>query len=296
MGWATCPASFMTSGSRHSRRSAIVGLSVFLLLAVGCTGLLQNFGARWVTRQIAVEFNFDEAQTAATRASVDKLMAAAPAVLGSKIDMLVATVDVAIAKGLTEKKLIGMERQVDGLLDTVAGAIIDEAAPIMATLRDDQIRFVEQRIEKRLEEAREELAAPREERLHERQDQFVDAVEDWAGSLTGDQETALRKYVANLPDEAAARLEADERRVARFSKLARTHPNAPTIRDAIWQEWKNREDWGPDARPPSARRAEGRQALLFVYGLLDAGQRDHTSKHLHELHDKVKSFFGAAGS
>ncbi|MGB5521195.1 MAG: hypothetical protein WBM96_01400, partial [Polyangiales bacterium] len=143
----------MTFPSRHSTHSAVVALSLFLVLATGCTGLLQNLGARWVTRQIAVEFNFDEAQTAATRTSVDKLMAAAPAALGSKIDMLVATVDVAIAKGLTEQKLLGMERQVDGLIDTVAGAIIDEAAPIMATLRDDQIDFVEKRIEKRLEEA-----------------------------------------------------------------------------------------------------------------------------------------------
>ncbi len=119
----------MTSHSRHSPRSAIVALGLFLVLATGCTGLLQNLGARWVTRQIAVEFNFNEAQTAATRASVDKLMAAAPVALGTKIDMLVATVDVAIAKGLTEQKLLGMERQVDGLIDTVAGAIIDEAAP-----------------------------------------------------------------------------------------------------------------------------------------------------------------------
>ena len=286
----------MTSPSRPRRRLARVALTLVLLLAVGCTGLLQNLGARWVTRQIAVEFNFDEAQTAATRASVDKLMAAAPAVLGTKIEMLVATVDTAIAKGFTEEKLVRMERQVDGLIDTVASAIIDEAAPIMATLRDDQIDFVEKRIEKRLEEAREELEAPAEDRLERRQDEFVEAVEDWAGSLSEGQEAALRNYVAKLPDEAAVRLAADERRVARFTKLARTHPDAATIREAMWEEWKNREDWGPNARPPSARRAEGRQAILFVYGLLDAGQRDHASKHLHELHDKVKSFFGAAAS
>ncbi|NNK06980.1 MAG: hypothetical protein HKP50_06695 [Myxococcales bacterium] len=286
----------MTSTSRPHRRLAVVALTLFLLVAVGCTGLLQNIGARWVTRQIAVEFNFNEAQTAATRASVDRLMAAAPAVLGTKIEMLVATVDTAIAKGFTEEKLVGMERQVDGLIDTVASAIIDEAAPIMATLRDDQIDFVEKRIEKRLEEAREELAEPAEDRLERRQDEFVDAVEDWAGSLSEGQEAALRNYVAKLPDEAAVRLAADERRVARFTKLARTHPDAAAIRDAMWEEWKDREDWGPNARPPSARRAEGRQAILFVYGLLDAGQRDHASKHLHELHDKVKSFFGAAAS
>ena len=287
----------MTSAPRRrSKRPSIVALSVVLLVAVGCTGLLQNIGARWVTRQIAVEFNLDEAQTAATRAAVDRTIAAAPAALSSKVDMLVATVDAAIAKGLTEKKLLGMERQVDALLDIVAAGIIDEAAPIMATLRDDQIDFVEARIQKRLDEAREEIAEPKEERLEKRQDEFVEAVEDWAGSLTADQEDSLRKFVAGLPDEAAARLAADERRVESMRAVFRKHPGEQAIRDAIWKEWKNREDWGSDARPPQARRAEGRQALLFVYGLLDAEQKDHASEHLHGLHDKVKAFFGTAGT
>lgn len=288
---------FMTCRtSRLPRRPAIFALSLFLLLAAGCSGLFQNLGARWVTRQIAVELNLDEAQAAATRASVERLMAAAPGALSSKLNMLVATVDAAIAKGLTEKKLLGMERQVDALLDIIAGAIIDEAAPILVTLRDDQIEFAEKRIEKRLDEARERLAKPKEERIAKRQDEFVDAVGDWAGSLTDAQERTLRKYVAGLPDESAARLAADERRVERIGSLARKHPDAQAIRDALWKEWKDREDWGPEARPPQAKRAEGRQALLFVYDLLDAGQKDHASKHLHELHDKVKSFFGATSS
>jgi hypothetical protein len=286
----------MTSASIRGRRATVVALSMFLMLGVGCSGLLQNLGAKWVTRQIAAEFNLDEAQTAATRASVDRLIAAAPGALGSKVEMLVATVDTAIAKGLTEKKLFGMERQVDGILDVAAGAIIDEASPILATLRDDQVDFVEVRIRKRLDEAREELAEPLEDRVEKRQDQFVDAVEDWSGSLSDDQEGSLRSYVASLPDEGAARLSTDERRVARIKALFQTRPSARAVRSALWKEWKNREDWGPDARTPAARRAEGRRALLFVYGLFDGKQRDHASEHLHELHQKVKSFFGAAGS
>jgi len=287
----------MNSASRpRPHRPAIVALTIFLLVAVGCTGLLQNLGARWVTRQIATEFNLDEAQTAATRAAVDRVMAAAPGALSSKVDMLVATVDAAIAKGLTEKKLLGMERQVDALLDVIAGAIIDEAAPIMATLRDEQIEFVEARIQVRLDEAREELAEPKQERAEKRQDEFVEAVDDWAGSLSDSQESALRKFVAGLPDEGAARLTADERRVERMRVLFHKHPGAQAIRDGIWEEWKNREDWGPDARPPQARRAEGRQALMFVYDLLDSKQKDHASEHLHELHDKVKAFLGAGAS
>jgi hypothetical protein len=135
-----------------------------------------------------------------------------------------------------------------------------------------------------------------EKRLENRQDEFVDAVEDWVGSLSDRQEDALRKYVAGLPDEAAARLAADERRVATVAAVFRKHPGLQAIRDALWKEWKDREDWGPHARPPQARRAEGRQALLFVDGLLNAEQKDHGSQHLHELHDKVKTFLGVAGS
>lgn len=263
---------------------------------VGCTGLLKNLGARWVTRQIAAEFNLDDAQTTATRASVDRIIAAAPGALTSRVDMLVATVDAAIAKGLTEKKLLGMERQVDALLDIVAGAIIDEAAPILATLRDEQIDFVEARIVTRLDEARERLAKPKDERLEKRQDGFVEAVEDWSDSLTDGQEEALRKFVARLPDEAAARLATDDRRLERMGALFRKHPGAQAIRDGLWKEWRDREDWGPDARTPQTRRAEGREALMFVYGLLSSEQKVHASEHLHELHAKVKTFLGTAGS
>ncbi len=287
----------MTSSTRRLHpRAAIVALSLALLVTVGCTGLLQNIGARWVTRQIAAEFNLDEAQTEATRASVDRVIAAAPGAIGSKVDMLVATVDAAIAKGLTDKKLRGMERQVDGLLDVVAGTIIDEAAPILATLRDEQIDFVEARIRTRLDEAAKELAEPKDERMEKRQDEFVDAVEDWSGSLTDSQETALRRFVGGLPDEAPARLATDERRVERMSALSRKHPGATAIRDGLWNEWKTREDWGADARPPQARRTQGREALLFVYGILSAEQKVHASEHLHELHAKAKSFLAASGT
>jgi hypothetical protein len=287
----------MTSDLRpHFPKLVLFALSIALLAAVGCSGLFQNIGARWVTRQIAEEFNLDDAQTEATHAAVKRVMAAAPGALNSKVDMLVASVDAAIAKGLTEEKLLRLERQVDSLIDVAAGGIIDEAAPILATLRDEQIDFVEARIEKRLEEARERLAKPSEERLEKRQEKFVDDVEDWVGSLSDAQERAIREFVARLPDESQARLATDERRVETMSVIFRKHPGASAIRDALWQEWKQREDWGRGARSPEARRAEGREALLFVYGLLDSEQKDHASEHLHELHEKVKSFLGAAGS
>ena len=289
----------MTSGPTHSRRRirlALAALVLVLPLSFGCSGLLQNLGAKWVTRQIAAEFNLDEVQTAATRASVDRLITAAPAALSSKVDMLVATVDAAIAKGFTEEALLGMERQVDKIVDIIAAAIIDEASPILATLRDDQIDFAEARINERLEEAREEIDKPKEERLEKRQDAFVNAVEDWADDITDEQEGILRRFIAALPDEGALRLRADEERLERIGTLMRKHPGSEAIRDALWQEWKDRERWGLESRTPAERRAEGRKAILYVYGLFDAEQKEHASEHLHELHDKVKSFLGVAGS
>jgi hypothetical protein len=289
----------MTSGPTHPRRRirlALAALVLVLPLSFGCSGLLQNLGAKWVTRQIAAEFNLDEAQTVATRASVDRLIAAAPAALSSKVDMLVATVDAAIAKGFTEEALLGMERQVDKIVDIIAAAIIDEASPILATLRDDQIDFAEARINERLEEAREEIGKPKEERLEKRQDAFVNAVEDWADDITDEQEGILRRFIAALPDEGALRLRADEERLERIGTLMRKHPGSEAIRDALWQEWKDRERWGLESRTPAERRAEGRKAILYVYGLFDAEQKEHASEHLHELHDKVKSFLGVAGS
>ncbi|KPK48611.1 MAG: hypothetical protein AMJ63_18100 [Myxococcales bacterium SG8_38_1] len=266
----------MTSGPTPRRRIrlALAALVLVLPLSFGCSGLLQNLGAKWVTRQIAAEFNLDEAQTVATRASVDRLITAAPAALSSKVDMLVATVDAAIAKGFTEEALLGMERQVDKIVDIIAAAIIDEASPILATLRDDQIDFAEARINERLEEAREEIDKPKEERLEKRQDAFVNAVEDWADDITDEQEAILRRFIAALPDEGALRLRADEERLERIGTLMRKHPGSEAIRDALWQEWKDRERWGLESRTPAERRAEGRKAILYVYGLFDAEQKE----------------------
>lgn len=281
---------------RRRIRLAVVALVLLMPLLTACSGLMQNLGAKWVTRQIAVEFKLDDAQTAATRASVDRLIAAAPDALRSKVDMLVATVDAAIARGFTEKGLLGMERQVDKILDIVAGAIIDEASPILATLRDDQIDFAEVKMNERLEEAREKIDKPKEERLEKRQDAFVNAVEDWADDITDEQEALLRRYIATLPDEGALRLRADEERLERVTRLMRKHPGAEAVRDTLWKEWKNREQWGLESRTPGERRAEGRQAILYVYGMLDPEQKEHASEHLHELHDKVNAFLGVAGS
>ena len=277
-------------------RAALLFL-VLASLVAGCSGVLQNIGARWVTRQIGEELDLDEEQREATRAAVHRVMAAAPEVLGPRIDLLVATVDRAIVKGFDEQKMLVIEKQVDRLMDKGVGWIIDEVAPILATLRDEQIDHGERSLNERLTETREELGAPADERSEDRQDKFVDAIEEWTGSLSDAQEQALRSYVASMPDEAADRLAADEKRLADIADVLRQHPGTATVRQVLWDAWKNREDWGPNTRSPEERRADGRETLLYLYRLLNAKQKDHMSEHLHEMHAKIQSFLGtAAGS
>ncbi|MEM7434517.1 MAG: DUF6279 family lipoprotein [Myxococcota bacterium] len=271
-------------------------LVVLLALLVGCSGLMQNIGARWVTRQLADEFDLDDAQTDATRASVDRLIEKAPGVIGPRVDTIVATTDRAIAKGMTEQDLVAIERQVDRLLDEVAGPVIDEAAPILATLTDAQIDHAADRFKTRFDEVREKLSEPADERLEDRQDKFIEAIEEWSGELAQSQERMLRAYVTRFPDDGAIQLAADEGRVREIEQVLRQHPGPEAVRNELWKAWQEREDWGPKARSAGERRAQNRETLLYIYGLLDAKQKAHASAHLHELHAKIKRFLGLVDS
>lgn len=263
-----------------------------LLLGAGCTGVLQSLGARWATNKISAVFDLDDVQREATRKAVDRAIAEAPKLLGPRLDLLVATVDRALAKGLNEESMHVIERQIDILMDKAVAWIVDEAAPILATLRDDQIDHAQRELDERLQETRDELNAPPEERIERRQEKFLGAIEKWTGRLSDSQEGAIRAYVAAMPDEAADRLRADEERLSHIADELRKHPGAPAVRDLLWDAWKQREDWGPGTRAPEARRADGRKTLFFVYDILDAKQRDHMSERLHETHATVKSLLG----
>lgn len=280
------------SATRRTRRAILGSLAAFIMFGASCTGVLQSLGAKWATNKISNVFDLDEAQREATRRAVDRAIAEAPELLGSRIDLLIATVDRSLSKGMDERNMLAIERQVDILLDKAVTWIVDEAAPILATLRDDQIEHAQRELDGRLEETRDELNATPAERTRTRQDKFVAAIEKWTGRLSDTQEARIRSYVRDMPDEAADRLRADEQRLARIAAELRKHPGAPAIRDLLWNAWTEREDWGPGTRSAEARRADGRKTLIFVYELLEPDQVDHMSERLHEMHATVKKLLG----
>lgn len=280
----------MTYQARHR----LVLLSAFLLpvVVVGCTGIFQNIGARWVTRKIAAEFDLDDQQKEEARGAVDRLIAAAPAVLGVPLDDLVTSVDRAIVVGLNEDNVRALEVKIDELVDVVAARVIDEVAPLLPLLRDEQIEFAENRANERFAEKRKELDEPADEREQERLDEFVEAVEKWSGSLSDAQEDYLRDYVSKIPDETEQRIASDEQRLTQIADTLRAHPGAEAIRDALWEAWENREDWGPEARPAEVRRAQNRQTLIYIDQLMDPLQEQNARDYLQKLYRRVERFLG----
>ena len=281
--------------SRRLGRAATITLLI-LPLAVGCSGLFQSIGARMVTRELAEQFDLDEEQTAATRASIDRLIAAAPEVLGPRLKQLVDSTDQAIAEGLSEGNMIPIERQFDALADDVVARVIAEAAPILATLDDRQIAHAERRFQEQFSQGRKEMVKPAATRLEERQEDFVAGVEEWSGSLSDQQKKALRAHVAKLPDESAVRIAADEGRVQVIAETLRGHPGGPVVHATLWEAWKNRRDWGRGARPPEVRDMERRDTLTYVDGMFTEKQRDHAREHLQSLYRRVNRFLSSAGS
>ena len=130
------------------------------------------------------------------------------------------------------------------------------------------------------------------ERLATRQETFIEEVEKWTGSLDDEQEEALRVVLEGLPDEGATQLSIREAKTRELFQLLRDQPGEDRIREGLWQIWKTRDDWGPEARSSAARSAEGRELLRTIDGLIRPKQRAHMKKHLRSLHDRAKAFLG----
>ena len=261
-----------------------------LMLVAGCSGAMQSYGKRLVVGKVAEELHLDGTQRAMVKASVDRLFNQAPGLLGERAEDIFAAADGVLAAGFEEQELVAAGTLIETLLDDTIAAIVDELAPLLETLRDEQIDHFEVRTRDRFVEEQETIDAPPADRLRMRQDEVIERLEKWTGSLDDQQEEALRRYTADLPDDGPDKLAADEARVAAFLEVLRRHPGKDAISEALQNAWRTREDWGPDARPVAVRQAEGRSTLRYIHALLSPKQRESMREHLRGLHKRLRAF------
>lgn len=277
---------------RRGRLAPLLLITLVSMGAVGCTGMVRRIAVRQVTGELEEAFALDDAQSERASASINLLIDEVPTLVLPALSRLVAEADETIAAGATEEKLRSLERGWDALADRVAGRVLDELAPLLASLRDAQIGHGAAYGREKLAESREELNEEGAARLEERQDSFVESVETWAGSLSAAQARALRRHVTSQPDESSLRLDADERRLEMVERTLRAHPGAPAVRAVLWNLWRGRDDLGPDAPTAAERRARGRATLLFVDAMMTAAQRAHAREHLAGEHARARRFLG----
>jgi hypothetical protein len=263
-----------------------------LFLLMGCSGAMRDYGKRLAVNHVSDAFDMDAAQREATRGAVDRLLEEAPALLGPPGEAIVEAAARAIQGGFPEEALLALELRIDALMDDAVAALLDEAAPILASLRDPQIDHFEQRSMERLKDARGALDLPADARLETRQDAYIEEVEKWTGRLTNAQEELLLARFSRTPDEAHAQLAAREAQLSEILLVLRGHPGPARVRDALWAVWTKREEWGPDARPYAQRRADGRETLRSIHEILTPRQVESMGDQLRSLHGKLKSFLG----
>ncbi len=262
------------------------------MTTLGCTGMLRRVAVRRVTGELDDAFSLDAAQREQARASLNLLVDEVPGLILPELSELIAELDETLDLGATEERLLSLERGWERLIDRVAGRVIGELAQLLATLSDAQIDHGAAYAREKLAEARQEQRGPAAERLEERGEKFVEAVESWSGPLSVRQAQALRAHMALQPDESAAKFRADDRRLDMIERALHAHPGAPALRAVLFSLWQGRDDLSPDGPSTIERRARGRETLLFVDAMMTSAQRAHARAHLADEYARARRLLG----
>lgn len=268
----------------------LAALVAMTLLLSGCSGLVQRIGTRYAVGQLDDVFDLDDAQEEMAEASIEHLLVELPPLVRRDIAGLVYAMDRELAASATDEGLLRIEARLDRLLEKVATRVIPEVAGLMATLEAAQVEHAMAWAREQMDDRREELQRPADERLKERQDALVDTFEEWTGDVSSGQERAIRRHVRSLPDEERTRLAVDERRLAEVERLLQRGAAADAVAALLSRQLRLREELGPGAPSVAERRARGRATLLFLDGLLGAEQRHHARRHLTSQYARIRRF------
>jgi len=122
------------------------------------------------------------------------------------------------------------------LLDElVLGAAPHFADVLVNHTTPENIRYLEKRMTERLEERREELSKPVEERLQARVERITDNFELLAGNLDNAQVARIRHYVAQTVDANARWLDTRENRQRAFLNFLSHQPDRDRIANFLYK-------------------------------------------------------------
>lgn len=168
-------------------------------------------------------------------------------------------------QGLAREDVIWAIASVRERYRTLVEQAVDEAAPLLATLRPDNFAALERKLAENNEKfAREFLAGDAAKQARARAKRLTGWFEDWLGSLTREQEALVAQFVQVQPELNRIRFEDRKRRQHEFVALLRAHQKNPDLAARLrdyFVHWER--DRGAEHRR-MAREWEDRLVTLIV--------------------------------
>ncbi len=197
-----------------------------------------------------------------------------------------------LRRGATRADVEWMVTTVGERYRALAAQAVDEAAPVLATLKPANLAALEKKLaagNRKLAEELQggELAA----REAARSDAITDRLEEWLGSVSAEQRRLITRYVRAYPVDVALRMENRKARQRELVRVLKEEQGAPALRDglrAVFVEY----DAQRSAEYARAWRAWQDRVVTLVTELLAAAspaQREHAAARLTRYADDFRA-------
>ncbi len=166
----------------------------------------------------------------------------------------------------------------------------DDAPQVLSTLDDQQLQFLERRLEKDTEEMQVRLRKDSQGRLEERAEATVDWLENWVGSLTPEQEQRITQLSVALPDTLGAWVAYRRQRQQTLLRLLRAGREGENVEEPLrnWLVFPNKDALPQYVQARQAMKDGVTNMALSIDRMLTARQRQHALSELQALIENIQ--------
>lgn len=274
--------------SRHrAERWLIVGL---LLLLAGCSLTFAYRYADWlILWQLDHYFDLTGEQRRDLAQRLKPLLARHRQEAIPQYEGFLVQVRQRFVRGLTNEDIEWVYASYDGLRADLFDRLVADGGVFLASVDQQQVRNLEESLQKDNEKAARLVQTPAQVRLKKRADATIDWLEDWLGSLSKDQQAQIREWSLALPDQQQAWITYQQHRQQELLVLL----HQPRTPDRVARELRVMLVY-PDHTAPQDYQDAVRQMRTAVKTMafaidqrLTADQRHHALTKLQRLIEQI---------
>lgn len=274
-------------GRYRAGRWLVAGL---LVLLVGCSLTFAYRYADWlILWQLDHYFDLTAEQRRGLAQRLKPMLARHRQEAIPQYEAFLSQVRQRFERGLTNEDIEWVYTSYDGLRADLFDRLVGDGGVFLASVDQQQVRNLEEALQKDNEKAARLLQVPREERLKRRAKATIDWLDDWLGSLSKDQQAQIREWSLALPDQQQAWVTYQQHRQQEL--LALLHQ--PRTPDRVARELRVMlvypDHTAPQAYQDSVRqmRAAVKPMVLAIDQRVTPDQRHHALAKLQRLIEQI---------